>query len=287
MNSRMRKGQMIALLALGAGGLGGCVSQGEYDALFENNRSLTNRNQELLAQLDECNQTVAGLRGSQSGAESLMGRQSSENSMLRTQLSQARNTISDLESRLASLELGQIDPATDQALARLAARFPRQIQYDPDRGMLRFASDLTFGSGSDVVRDEAKASIQALAEVLRMSEAQAYDVVIVGHTDSAKPSAGTQQRHPTNTHLSAHRAISVKNELRGMGIPAEKMQVAGWGEHRPVTANAADGNTPQNRRVEIFLVSSEFNFVGGAAPASTTVNVDSDNPPASGFDPTK
>ena len=230
---------------------------------------------------------MAGLRGSQSGAESLMGRQQSENASLRSQLTQARGTINDLEARLASLELGQIDPATDQALARLAAKYPTRIQYDPDRGMLRFASDLTFASGSDVVRDEAKESIAALAEVLRMSEAQSYDVVIVGHTDSAKPSAGTQQRHPTNTHLSAHRAISVKNELRSMGIPAEKMQVAGWGEHRPVVANASDGNTPQNRRVEIFLVSSQYNFVGGASPAPTTVNVDSDNPPASGFDPTK
>jgi chemotaxis protein MotB len=287
MKSRVRAVRTVALLALGAGGLGGCVSQGEYDALYDNNRSLTNRNQELLAQLEECNQTVAGLRGSQSGAENLMGRQQSENSMLRTQLTQARSTINDLEARLASLELGQIDPATDQALARLAARFPRQIQYDPDRGMLRFASDLTFASGSDIVRDEAKASIAALAEVLRMSEAQAYDVVIVGHTDSAKPSPATQQRHPTNTHLSAHRAISVKNELRSMGIPAEKMQVAGWGEHRPVVANGPDGNTPQNRRVEIFLVSSQYNFVGNSSPAPTTVNVDSDNPPASGFDPTK
>ncbi|MFI4898054.1 MAG: OmpA family protein [Phycisphaerales bacterium JB059] len=287
MKSRVRAVRTVALLALVAGGLGGCVSQGEYDALYDNNRSLTNRNQELLAQLEECNQTVAGLRGSQSGAESLMGRQQSENSTLRSQLTQARNTINDLEARLASLELGQIDPTTDQALARLAARFPRQIQYDPDRGMLRFASDLTFSSGSDIVRDEAKESIAALAEVLRMSEAQAYDVVIVGHTDSAKPSAGTQQRHPTNTHLSAHRAISVKNELRSMGIPAEKMQVAGWGEHRPVVPNSPDGNTPQNRRVEIFLVSSQYNFVGGTSPVPTTVNVDSDNPPASGFDPTK
>ncbi len=287
MNSRLRAGRTITLLALCAGGLGGCVSQGEYDALFDNNRSLTNRNQELLAQLEECNQSVASLRGSQTGADDLMGRQQSENSTLRSQLTQARNTINDLESRLGSMELGQIDPTTDRALARLAAKFPRQIQYDPDRGMLRFASDLTFGSGSDVVRDEAKASIAALGEVLRTPEAQAYDVVIVGHTDSAKPSAGTQQRHPTNTHLSAHRAISVKNELRGMGIPAEKMQVAGWGEYRPIVANAPDGNTPQNRRVEIFLVSSDFNFVGGGAPAPTTVNVDSDNPPASAFDPTK
>lgn len=278
---------MIALLALGAGGLGGCVSQGEYDALFENNRSLTNRNQELLAQLEECNQTVASLRGSQSGAEQLMGRQSSENAMLRTQLASARDTISDLEARLASLELGQIDPTTDQALARLAARFPRQIQYDPDRGMLRFASDLTFASGSDAVREEAKASIEALAEVLRTSEAQAYDVVIVGHTDSAKPSASTQRRHPTNTHLSAHRAISVRDELQRLGIPAEKMQVAGWGEFRPVVPNAPDGHTPQNRRVEIFLVPSDYNFVSAEEPAPTTVNVDADNPPASGFDPTK
>ncbi|TVS06616.1 MAG: OmpA family protein, partial [Phycisphaerales bacterium] len=125
--------------------------------------------------------------------------------------------------------------------------------YDADRGMLRFASDLTFGSGSDALSDEAKRSIRQLAEVLKGAGAQ-YDVDIVGHTDNVPiGNPATRERHPTNMHLSVHRAISVRNELRSAGVTAEKMRASGWGEHRPIVANNPSGGTVQNRRVEIYL----------------------------------
>lgn len=276
----------IVLLGLLAGGLGGCVSQQEYDALYENNRTLEERNVELVAQLDAANETINGLRGSSSDASGLLTQRERDLATLRQQLQVFEATNRALEERLASLELGQLDPTTNRALSNLAARFPNQIQYDPDRGMLRFASDMTFGSGSDEIRPEAKETIAALAEVLKMTEADPYDVVIVGHTDSQKISSGTAQRHPTNMHLSAHRAISVRNELLSHGIEGSKMQVAGWGEQRPAVANAADGNTPQNRRVEVFLVASTRNFTGGA-PGTTTVNVDTEAAPERVYDPTK
>jgi hypothetical protein len=41
-----------------------------------------------------------------------------------------------------------------------------------------------------------------------------------------------------------------------MGVSPQKMMAAGWGEFRPTVTNNANGNTPQNRRVEIFLVKS-------------------------------
>lgn len=41
-----------------------------------------------------------------------------------------------------------------------------------------------------------------------------------------------------------------------MGVAPDKMLAAGWGEFRPAVENNANGNTPQNRRVEIFLARS-------------------------------
>ncbi len=280
-----RATRRIVVLGLLAGGLGGCVSQQEYDTLYENNRSLEERNIELVAQLEEANTTANRLRGSQGNCADLLAQRDQDISQLRQQIVSFREMNADLENRLGSMDLGRLDPATDKALAKLAARFPKQIQYDAERGMLRFASDMTFGSGSDEIRDEAKQTIAALAEVLKMTEAEPYDVVIVGHTDTAKISSGTAQRHPTNMHLSAHRAISVRNELAGVGIDATKMQVAGWGEFRPAVSNAADGNTPQNRRVEVFLVTSSRNFTSNRS--STTANVDTESAPDRVYDPTK
>ncbi|NCF41171.1 MAG: OmpA family protein, partial [Planctomycetia bacterium] len=59
-------------------------------------------------------------------------------------------------------------------------------------------------------------------------------------------------KHPTNMHLSTHRAISVRDALVKDGIAANRVQVAGYGEFRPVAENGKRGSAT-NRRVEIFL----------------------------------
>ncbi|MCA9300137.1 MAG: OmpA family protein, partial [Phycisphaerales bacterium] len=94
------------------------------------------------------------------------------------------------------------------------------------------------------------------------------------------------QRHPTNMHLSCHRAISVRRELIGMGVSSQKILAAGWGEMRPLVPNASNGNTPQNRRVEIYLRSGS-SFAGAPMGSTTSVGVDTEGAPARNFDPTK
>lgn len=240
-------------LAGAAGLLGGCVSQDAYDKLETANRSLSSNNERLSAELADQQALIDSLQGGRSQAVGTVADLTRENQQLRSQMREAQATIMDLEDRLGELSLGGIDPTTDAALAGLADRFPGLVAYDSDRSMLRFSSDLTFDSGSAQVRDTARASLNALAQVLTAPEAAGYDVLIVGHTDSATPSATTKQRHPTNMHLSAHRAISVRNALEGLNVEPGRMQAAGWGEFRPLVANTDSGNTPANRRVEIFV----------------------------------
>lgn len=87
-------------------------------------------------------------------------------------------------------------------------------------------------------------------------EAREFDLVIVGHTDDVPiRRAATRQAHPTNWHLSAHRAISVLNNLSKYGLEQERMAIKGYGEFRPVEPNRPNkGGNPANRRVEIFIV---------------------------------
>jgi len=80
--------------------------------------------------------------------------------------------------------------------------------------------------------------------------------MIFPHTDDIpiqKPD--TRAKHPTNWHLSAHRAISVLEIMTGNKLDAERLSVRGFGEYRPIVPNAPSrkGN-PQNRRVEIYIV---------------------------------
>lgn len=246
--------------------LGGCVSEQAYDDLQTANRSLSSRNASLTTELEEAESLVGTLRQQTQRQLATISDLRDTNSELRDRLAGAREGIASLEDRLGSIEMSQLDPVTGSALERLAERYPDRLSYNEQRGMLRFASDFTFASGSARVRDEIRPAIDALAEILASEDAAGYDVIIVGHTDAQQPSASTQQRHPTNMHLSAHRAISVRDQLIQRGIDAGRMQAAGWGEQRPAVPNAPDGNTPANRRVEIFLVPAGTTTAPGATP---------------------
>ncbi len=277
----VRRAALLALAGLTAT-LGGCISQVDYDNLLVTNRTLTNRNQELRASLDECEAARSALGGSRQTGDTTI-------SQLTAQLNEKDSLLDDYEQRMRQLEeqmqgfsFGALDPVTDAALADLAARHSNLLSYDSAQGMLRFNSDLTFGSGSDVVSAGAKQTLSSLARILKGSGASQYDLVIVGHTDSQRISSGTARRHPTNMHLSCHRAISVRNELTTLGIDGSKIQAAGWGDQRPLVPNSADGNTPANRRVEIY-VGRSVGGAGGGAPAggsgSAGVDIDRETPP--------
>ncbi len=205
---------LLSLAPLGlivSGLLGGCASDPELARLRDANRVLTGRVQELGAQLDECQTTNAALLGSDDQRTSALAQLSAKNNELQSLVNDQQRTIREFESRLAGLDLGGLDPATDSALRRLAAANPSLMTYDPARGMIRFASDLTFDSGSDVVRDSAKSSLRQLAGILNQGAARGYDVQVVGHTDNIPVgNPQTKARFPTNMHLSCARAISVR-----------------------------------------------------------------------------
>jgi chemotaxis protein MotB len=252
--SLSRPARLLMLALLGVSPLlGGCVGQGAYDGLFETNRSLKEQNEQLRRQRDEATAAADQLRAQLTRSESALAQLRSQNGDLRAQLDRALADLAGFGAQLGNLQLQALDPETDRLLKELASQFPDLLTYDPALGMLRFASDLTFDSGSADVRSNARASIDALARVLNTPAASGYDVIIVGHTDSQRISSRTASRHPTNVHLSAHRSIAVRDELVKMGVQAGKVQVAGWGEFRPLVPNSPTGNTPQNRRVEIFL----------------------------------
>jgi chemotaxis protein MotB len=261
-----------AALVLAAGfGLGGCVAQQSHDQLMDANRSLTERNSELQHKVTELENENGLLQKNRTANEAAIAEATRQNNALKAQLQAAGLSLKDLENRMAGLAFGPLDPATDQALSALAAQYPDIIKFDSNRGMLRFASDLTFASGSDTVQEGAKTGLTALAKILTSSAASQYEVMIMGHTDAQRISSATAGRgHPTNVHLSAHRAIAVRAVLASMGVPADKMFVAGWGEFRPVVANGPKGEASGNRRVEIYLTRASNSMSTETETTTTT-----------------
>ncbi|GIW74858.1 MAG: hypothetical protein KatS3mg103_1380 [Phycisphaerales bacterium] len=246
----------LAVLAVGGlliSTLTGCVSQGRFDAAQRDNRLLREQLAQLEQERDSCQSQIENERRLRQQAELAAQQATRALAAARGDLTEMERRMLDLSESLEKVPLMALDRRTDAALRALASKYPGRIVYDPDRGMLRFNSDLTFASGSDVVTEEGRKTLQELAEILKAPEAAGYELEIVGHTDSQPISAATAQRHPTNMHLSAHRAISVRRELVNMGLPAAQIRASGWGEHRPLVPNTSTGNTPQNRRVEIFI----------------------------------
>lgn len=259
------------ILALGVAAtlpLGGCVSQGDWDNLYATNRSLKDALTRAEQERDEYRNSLDLVRQQLAREQQAATDLRNQVASLRGMLDQAEAKLAALGQKLDTANFTALDPETDSLLRELADKYPDLIIYDADSGRLRFASDLTFDSGSDVVKESARASLRALAQILTTSSAaSAYDIHVVGHTDSQRISSGTARRHPTNMHLSCHRAISVRAELASMGVSAGKMEASGWGEFRPLVSNTASGNTPQNRRVEIYLTRPKGGSVGSAAPA--------------------
>ena len=128
------------------------------------------------------------------------------------------------------------------------------VTFDASTGIVKFKSDLLFKSGSDVVMPAAATAVKALCTILNSKEAAEFDVIIAGHTDD-QPIRFAKANHPTNWHLSVHRAISVLNIMSASNVAQSRMSVRGFGELRPVVPNdPGNKGNAQNRRVEIYIV---------------------------------
>ncbi len=273
-------------------GLTGCVTQGDWDKLYETNKALTDRNQQLQLERDEARAAAELNRQQLARTEAQLADMKAQYEKALAAAGLSEQALKDLQSRFGSLQLQAVDAETDAALKELASKYPGLIEYVPELGMLRFSSDLTFDSGSDEVKSEARQSLTALADILKSGAATAYDVVVVGHTDAQRISANTAKRHPTNLHLSAHRAISVITVLGNMGVSQSRLQAAGWGDQRPAAPNGPRGEQVKNRRVEIFLTKARgaaaaSDATPAATPSSTKVDAPVERVPSRQPDITK
>jgi chemotaxis protein MotB len=141
-------------------------------------------------------------------------------------------------------------------LEDFAKQQPDMVTYDSSRGIVKFKSDLLFDVGSDTVATSAIEAVKSLSTILNSEQGKKFDIIIAGHTDDIPiQKQATRAKHPTNWHLSVHRAIAVLKVMEGNNIEPKRMSARGFSEYRPVAENKANkGGNPQNRRVEIYIV---------------------------------
>jgi outer membrane protein OmpA-like peptidoglycan-associated protein len=131
-----------------------------------------------------------------------------------------------------------------------------------ERGtVVSLPGDVTFDFDKATIRNDAKPTLDRLAELIRASGTA--QITIEGHTDAKGDDA-------YNKRLSESRAAAVKTYLASKNIDEGQLQTIGLGELRPVAPNAkADGSDDEagrqrNRRVEVILPAA----ASSAAPAA-------------------
>lgn len=85
------------------------------------------------------------------------------------------------------------------------------------------------------------------AEITKLGQVELNSVIAIGHTDSVGPDAYNQK-------LSERRAQAVKDYMVSKGVAADRIQIKGEGESKPIADNKTKEGRAKNRRVEV-----EFN----------------------------
>ncbi len=287
--STVSKYALIAGLAVTFAMSTGCVSRDEYLREKFARRKAQERSETLERDLADERNRVMALESERESLRNQLDTKSALADAFKSERDRLEAYVNKLQAdldRLGGQGLGEIKvvevklpPELDRALQEFAAKYPDAVEYDPQRGAVRWKSDLTFDKGSDHVRANVLDSLRSFSQIVNSPAASSFEVVVVGHTDNlriANPS--TLQAHPTNWHLSVHRAISVMNVLGQSGVTSTRLGVMGYGEYRPRVPNPPRGGSEANRRVEIFLVSSSEaipNNTSGGSTSNETVGANS------------
>ena len=236
----------------------GCVSSQDYEDLQLRNRTQQQHINDLESQLAVGRLTLGQ---STNQLSTIQERCAAETDMLRSEVAALEQAVDQKNQLISSLQ-GQMLrggaslPVELNVMLQDFASSSEMVNYDVGSGVVKFKSDLLFQKGSDQVAADAVAPLKTLCKILNSKQGSNFDIIIAGHTDDIpikKPD--TRAKHPTNWHLSSHRAISVLNIMTANNVAPTRLSVRAFGEYRPVMPNAPNkkGN-PKNRRVDIYIV---------------------------------
>jgi chemotaxis protein MotB len=115
--------------------------------------------------------------------------------------------------------------------------------------VITLSGSLLFEPGKTDLRPEASDVLGRLASIM---EPVPGKIRIEGHTDNIPISTPDI---PSNWELSTGRAASVLRYFsETLGVAADRFEIAGYAEFRPVVPNDTRENRAKNRRVEIILM---------------------------------
>lgn len=174
-----------------------------------------------------------------------------EKQQLTTEKDQLSQTVQEQEAELAKLK-ATYDDLQDKMKAEIAEGAIKLSQAQ-GRIQVDLVDKVLFDSGDASISKRGQEVLKRLGGVL--SKVDDKSIQVSGHTDDSPPSQKLQATFPTNWELSVARAVNVVRFLQEQGgVPSRRMLAAGYGETRPISANATPQGRARNRRIEVLLI---------------------------------
>ncbi|HEX6707304.1 MAG TPA: OmpA family protein [Albitalea sp.] len=165
---------------------------------------------------------------------------------------QAESARADAQFAQTQAQNAQAVAAAESERANRLQRELVELQAKPtDHGMVLVLQDVLFDVGQASLKSGAQSKLDQLAAVLKNHPERR--VMVEGFTDST----GNAE---SNLLLSRARAEAVRASLMARGIGADRIDVRGNGEARPVASNATQAGRQQNRRVEVVFSDERGRF---------------------------
>ena len=145
-----------------------------------------------------------------------------------------------VSDRGESYELSVIEEASmEQKVEFTAAELARLLD---EKGSVTL-HNILFDTGKATLKPESTAALAVVGELLKTNATLRLE--IQGHTDNVGVPAA-------NLKLSQERAASVKTHLvQTLGVSADRLTSAGFGDTKPIADNRTEDGRAQNRRVEL------------------------------------
>jgi chemotaxis protein MotB len=235
----------------------GCqfVSRPQYNAAQTQAQALTEQNRKLAAELESVRKQIKATEEELLVTEDMLAQMEAQSGVDR------RRLVSYRSEREAMLK-GRVPPVVSSRLAELARRYP-SLNYDPSSGLSKFDSDVLFDEGQAELKPESEKMLREFVRIFQAPEANQLKVMVVGHTDNLQVARRpVRETHPDNWRLSTARSLAVCDFLRKAGLPEDRMGLAAFADHQPLTPNANAADRQRNRRVEIFVMGPETPIVG-------------------------
>jgi chemotaxis protein MotB len=189
-----------------------------------------------------------------------LAEEGTEKERLSADMTQLQQALEEYKSRASQLErIRQRFEVLRDKLQTLT-KMGLKVAVRHNRMVISLPGDVLFASGQDVLREEGKEVLNAVAEVIRNDAqlSQRY-FQVAGHTDSIALKGG---RFSDNWGLSAMRARRVlvflisptDDKQGGGGLDPTRLHAAGYGDTDPIADNTTPDGRQQNRRVELVLM---------------------------------